>query len=61
MANRICSYCGESYTDEQGPHPYEACVKRLDEQIDRLIDRMTTLNKRRRDAKMLVNEGSQKQ
>ncbi len=59
MTNRICSYCGKGYTDEEGPHPYEVCVKRLDEQIDTLIDQVTTLNRRRRDAKMLVNEGSQ--
>lgn len=59
MANRICSYCGLGYTDEEGPHHYEVCVTRLDTQIDALIDRVTILNKRRRDAKMLVNEGSQ--
>lgn len=58
MANRICSYCGVSYTDKEGPHPYEMCVARLETRIDTLIDQITILNKRRRDAKMLVNEGS---
>lgn len=57
MAQRICSYCGIGYTDKKGPHPYEVCVLRLNDQIDTLIDQVTDLNKRRRDAKMLVNEG----
>lgn len=30
MANRICSFCGEGYTDETG-HDYDACVKRCQE------------------------------
>lgn len=60
MANRICSYCGLGYTDEKGPHPYETCEKRLDEQIDALIDQVTTLNKRRREVRMLTNERIQR-
>lgn len=57
MAQRICSYCGLGYRDEEGPHLYEKCVARLTTQIDTLIDQVTDLNRRRRDAKMLVNEG----
>lgn len=58
MAQRICSYCGLGYTDEKGPHHYEVCVVHLTEQIDALIDQVMYFSKRRRDAKMLVNEGS---
>lgn len=61
MARYICYYCGLDYDNEEGPHPYETCVARLNEQIDMLIDTLTTLNKRRRDAQMLTitNERSQ--
>lgn len=57
MAHQVCNYCGLAYTDGDIPHSYDLCVERLDEQIDALIDQMTTLNKRRRDARTLVDEG----
>ncbi len=61
MTQRICSYCALGYTDEEGPHPYETCVARLDEQIAPLVKRVSILTARRDNARRSVNEGSQKQ
>jgi len=33
MADRICSLCGESYTDEKG-HNYDICVSRCADQLE---------------------------
>ncbi len=32
MADRICSLCGQGYTDETG-HNYNECVKRCQEEL----------------------------
>ena len=34
MANRICSCCGQSYTDEER-HDYEECYKRCEERVNK--------------------------
>ncbi len=47
MADRICSLCEvPSYTDEEGPHPYTDCVKRLNEQTNMAITLACRLNHR---------------
>ncbi len=37
MAQRICSCCGQDYTDESGHEP-NACVQRCRERLARLLD-----------------------
>lgn len=32
MADRICSFCRENYTDEEG-HDYDRCVERCEEEL----------------------------
>lgn len=61
MANRICCYCGVGYTNKEGLHPYEDCVKRLNELIGPRQLYLNQLNKRLEDVKRLVNERSQRQ
>jgi hypothetical protein len=37
MAQRICSCCGQGYTDESGHEP-NACVQRCSERLAELMD-----------------------
>ena len=37
MADRICSLCGQSYTDQKG-HNYDACAARCKENLERLTE-----------------------
>lgn len=37
MTERICSCCGQGYTDESGHEP-NACVQRCRERLARLLD-----------------------
>lgn len=56
MANRICCYCGLAYTDKEGPHHYETCVRQLDAEIENLCGRTAALRRQRRKARALANE-----
>ncbi len=60
MANRICCYCGQGYTDKEGPHPNETCITWLEERISDLQGHLDIYQKRLEDVKRLVNEGSQR-
>ncbi len=60
MANRICYYCGIGYTDEEGPHPYETCIKWLNAQISNYQGHLNEYRKRLEDAKRRINEKGQR-
>ena len=40
MANRICSCCGQGYTDKEG-HDYEQCIRDCQRRIDEARHNLT--------------------
>jgi hypothetical protein len=58
VADRICSLCGQSYTDQEG-HNYDACVIRCKENLKWLTDHSQRIVYALEDAKRHLQEAQE--